>query len=110
MRVSRVGETGPPGLDRAFVRSLTFNTIWVLIGYAPDWLMAWPGGLLGLFLAMTGAAIGVGVLLYQLWPKDGWYRGVHDYASGCRTAQRSRPAFRVRLVSRFPNPPNITVC
>ena len=103
MRVSRVGETGPPGLDRAFVRSLTFNTIWVLIGYAPDWLMAWPGGLLGLFLAMTGAAVGVGVLLYQLWPKDGWYRGVHDFASGCRTAQRSRPAFRVRLVSRFPN-------
>ena len=104
MRVSRVGETGPPGWKRAHVRAIAFGAIWVLIAYAPDWLVAWLGWPLGVFLAVTGAAVGVGLLLYQLWPKEGWYRGVHDFASGCRTAQRRRPAYRVRLVSRYPNP------
>ena len=75
-----------------------------LIAYRPDWLVEWPGGLLGLFLAVSGAAVGVGLLLYQLWPTEGWYRGVHDFASGCRTAQRPRPAHRVRLVSQLPEP------
>ncbi len=104
LRVSRVGHTGPPGLAVALLRSAVFGGVWAAVFGLPGWLVEWVGGAAGALLALASVAVGLGLMLFQLWPKGGWYRGVHDYASGCRTAQRPRPAHRVRLVSRFPNP------
>jgi hypothetical protein len=104
MRVSRVGHTGPPGLGVALLRSAVFGGVWAAVFGLPGWLVEWVGGAAGALLALAGVAVGLGLMLFQLWPKGGWYRGVHDFASGCRTNQRPRPAHRVRLISRYPNP------
>ena len=106
LRVSRVGETGPPGLGRAprpggrVRRHLGADRLRCRTGWSRG-----SGGRSGCSWPSTGAAVGVGLLLCQLWPqRTGWYRGLHDFASGCRVTQRPRPAHRVRLVSRYPNP------
>jgi hypothetical protein len=104
LRVARVGETGPPGLRTALLRTTVFAATWAALFGLPTWILDWVDGPLAVLLALTSAAVGLGVLLRQLWSTGGWYRGIHDLVSGCRTAQLPRPARRVRLVSRFPNP------
>jgi hypothetical protein len=104
LRVSRVGQTGPPGIWRALLRALVFNTIFYAIFVVPQWsvLLAVRG--MGPLLAATSFIVGLLLLFRQLWQSpDGW-RGVHDFVSGCRVIQRSRPGYRLRLVSRQPDP------
>jgi len=101
MRVSRLGQCGPPGVLQGLLRAVTFPGLWVVaIGFT-NWPSGWHLGFLGPLLGVPVAGI---LLLYQLRLTPQGYRGLHDLASGCRVVQRPVRVPRVRLVSRFPNP------
>ncbi|OWK45642.1 protein kinase domain-containing protein [Fimbriiglobus ruber] len=105
LRVVRVGRTGPPGLRAGAVRAGVFALLTNALMVGPEWLVeVWPRGPAGWVLALLGAAVAVAALLLQFRRTAQGWRGVHDFASGCRVVQRPRPAHRVRLASRFPNP------
>ncbi len=104
LRVARVGETGPPGLWAAFLRTLVFNAVWAGVTSAPEWLAVGLGRGAAFALGLPLAVVCIVLLLRQLWRSTHGYRGIHDFASRCRTIQRPRPPERVRLVSRYPNP------
>ena len=90
LRVSRVGETGPPGLIPATIRTLIFNFIWLMLTTIPEWFVDhWPRGVAGGFAAVGSFMLGTILLLLQLkHSKHGW-RGVHDRLSGCRVTSRN---------------------
>lgn len=103
LRVCRVGQTPPPGLGPALVRTAVFNAIWWSMFEVPERAV---GGLgvSGTPLAVAGFALGLTAVLRQLWrSRDGW-RGLHDFAAGTRVVQRPHAPDRTRLVSRFPDP------
>ena len=105
LRVSRVGQTGPPGVWRGAVRATAFALIWmwivdgsrlaVLLGASAQ---AVAGGF-GLFVLGTGFA----ALAVQLRKRWG-FRGLHDFASGCHVTQKPMPARKLRLVIQQPTP------
>ncbi len=103
LRVTRVNRVGPPGLAAAGVRVVAFTASWVVMSAAPEVgveLFGRGGAVAGLGVA----ALGVAVLLLQFRRTAHGWRGVHDFASGCRVVQRPRPPHRPRLVSLFGNP------
>lgn len=109
LRVTKLGEIGPPGLRRGWLRTAVFNGLFfgTLTGFgaALDWKL--PDGTrvvgLGLFgLCAAGLAV-------QLRRTPAGFRGLHDRATGCHTLQRPRPAERVRLAGRFPNPLGVRI-
>ncbi|MFO0850152.1 MAG: protein kinase [Gemmataceae bacterium] len=103
LRVCRVGQTPPPGLGPALVRTVVFNAIWWAMFEVPERAV---GGLgvSGTPLAAGGFVLGLAAVLRQLWrSRDGW-RGLHDFAAGTRVVQRPHTPDRTRLVSRFPDP------
>jgi len=106
LRVARVGQTGPPGLFRAFVRAIVFALIWM-------WIL--DGARLAMFLVTRGEqafgggfslftlATGTAALAVQL--RKPWnFRGLHDFASGCHVTQKPLPARKLRLAIRQPTP------
>lgn len=114
LRVARVGETGPPGILRAGLRTAAFHAL--LFG-----MLAGIGGAIGTIptvakviglstpleqrtlwvaLAVLGAA---GLMLQTVRSAHG-FRGVHDLLTGCLVAQRPLPTRRTRLQSRYPDP------
>src|SRR5262249_5364848 len=103
LRVSKVGQTGPPGLWAAFVRVSVFTAL-IFAGFVlPGWL-AEHGGTAGNLGGALLLGLGASRLLLQLRGTSGGYRGIHDFASGCHVIQRPLPARKLRLVSRHPNP------
>jgi len=100
LRVSRVGQSGPPGLDRGWIRATVFSLVWSWIFYMPAVLNSQLGG--GAALLALGA--GLTALCVQFRRTAGGYRGVHDFASGCHVTQKPLPVRRLRLHPRFPNP------
>jgi serine/threonine protein kinase len=103
LRVCRLGQTAPPGLRAAVVRTVVFNAVWWLMFQVPEWALEGLG-VYGAPIAVVGFVGGLVALLCQLRrTADGW-RGVHDLAAGTRAVQRPRPVERTRLVSRFPDP------
>jgi len=103
LRVTRVGRVGPPGLAAAGLRAVTFNAVTTALYAAPEV----GGELLGAAGAVAGAGVTVAslaILLLQFRRTAHGWRGVHDFASGCRVIQRPRPPHRPRLVSRFGDP------
>src|SRR5262249_37187489 len=103
LRVSKVGQTGPPGLWAAFVRVSVFTALSFAGVVLPGWL-AEHGGTAGKLGGALLLGLGVSGLLLQLRRTSGGYRGIHDFASGCHVIQRPLPARKLRLVSRHPNP------
>jgi hypothetical protein len=109
LRVVRLGEPGPPGLGRALIRTLTFNFLWYVIFLFPSVVI---GAFSGHGPAATffGIVTGIGLCvsgLITLWNqcRVKWkFRGVQDFASGCRVVTRPTPADRASLVSRFGSP------
>jgi uncharacterized RDD family membrane protein YckC len=103
LRVSRPGQTGPPGLWRALVRTAVFHSLLMGVFILPEKLVLLlgpaAGGVLGgaLFLFSAGA------LLAQLRRRWG-YRGLHDLASGCHVTQKPLPHRRLRLPVKHPTP------
>jgi hypothetical protein len=99
LRVSRVGQTGPPGIGGAFLRTVVFHAMLAGLLFAPQRLVEWlgpgVGGAAGGFV-LVAAAVG---LLTQLRRKGG-YRGLHDRASGCHVTRRPIPPRKLRLVFR----------
>lgn len=105
LRVTRVGETGPPGLWSGLVRSAVFALMWVTMTTLPDVFVGdWPSGPTGAVMGIGAFVVGLGLLLVQFRRTFHGYRGAHDFASGCRVVQRRPTPPRVRLVSKFPSP------
>lgn len=100
LRVSRVGQTGPPGLGRAWLRAGVFSALLLLLVNGPAVAAHFGGGLAAL-ATFSGALF---LLLLQLRHTAGGYRGVHDFASGCHVTQKPFPTRRPRLVSAKPSP------
>lgn len=103
LRVSRIGQTGPPGLGRALVRTVVFHALLLSVFVFPEGLVEWlgptAGGLLGGILMLT-AAVAMSAQLRRRWG----YRGVHDLATGCHVTQRPLPARKLRLPVKHPTP------
>ena len=96
LRVSRPGQTGPPGVWRALVRTVVFHAlvfgVFLLPEKAVEWFGHATGGIVGGFsFLVCGAA-----LLAQARRRWG-YRGLHDLASGCHVTQKPLPARKLRL-------------
>lgn len=100
LRVSRVGQTGPPGLERGWVRAAAFALVCFWTLYAPAILDRMIGGI----PAIVAFALGAFALLSQLRRSADGYRGLHDFISGCHITQKPLPVRRLRLVSRNPSP------
>ena len=100
LRVSRVGQSGPPGLERGWVRAAAFAMLWFWTFYSPAIL----GRMLGSVPAIVAVAIGGFALLLQFRRTAGGFRGIHDFLSGCHVTQKPLPVRRLRLLSRHPNP------
>ena len=104
LRVSRLGQTGPPGVWVALARTLVFHAVLVgLVFLIPGLLVEWLGAAGG-FIGFGSLLIGAVLLLSQFRRTAGGYRGVHDFATGCHVTQRPLPVRKLRLVSRRPNP------
>ncbi|MBY0460947.1 MAG: RDD family protein, partial [Gemmataceae bacterium] len=103
LRVSRMGETGPPGVWRAFVRTFVLHAILACFIFIPDWIIAltgWGGG--GL---VRGVVFGIGAAALSVQLRKGFgFRGLHDYASGCHVTQTAHPARKLRLAIHQPTP------
>jgi hypothetical protein len=111
LRVRRVGESGPPGLPRAALRTLAFQTVW----WAPTLAAMGFGLAVGMFELWAALMplcwlISLGVMLaVQLRRTTHGHRGPHDFAAGTHTVQKRLVARRARLVSTHPNPLDRTV-
>jgi len=106
LRVSRVGQTGPPGVFRAALRATVFalTWMWILDGSRLAVLLVAAGeGALGGGFSLFTLATGFAALAVQL--RKSWgFRGLHDFASGCHVTQRPLPARKLRLPVRRPTP------
>ncbi len=103
LRVSRIGQTGPPGVSRALVRVFVFHALLAGAFFIPEELIHWfgpgLGGVLGT-VAFLGSATAILLQVRKKW----CYRGIHDFASGCRVTQRPLGARKLRLAVRQPTP------
>lgn len=103
LRVSRIGQTRPPGLWRALLRTLVFHSLLFSVFWLPEQLVQWfgavTGGVLG-GIAFLGGSVG---LLTQLRRKWG-FRGLHDFATDCHVTQRPLPARKIQLPIKHPTP------
>lgn len=109
LRVVRMGETGPPGLWWASLRSLVFHAIWTGIITGPAFLFSVASDLPpapAFTFILLGAGLGLGCLIALLnqMRSQLQYRGLHDFASDCHVVQRPLRTERRRLVSPFSNP------
>jgi hypothetical protein len=103
LRVSRVGQAGPPGLWHAFVRTIVFLLVLMCVVQFPEWLVVELGRAVGGGLGGGLFVVGVIALLSQLRRTSVGFRGAHDFASGCHVTQRPFPARKLRLVSSHPS-------
>jgi hypothetical protein len=108
LRVSRLGQTEPPGVWRALLRTVVFHILLLSVFIAPEFLVAAvgpvAGGVLGGALFLAGAA----GLLVQFRKRWG-YRGLHDFASQCHVTQKPLPARKLRLPVKHPTPLQATL-
>lgn len=105
LRVTRLGQAGPPGLKWAALRTVIYNGVWlVMLGELNSLLQPVIGKMAAALLFVPLFFIGLAVLLLQLRKSAHGYRGVHDFAAGTRTVRRIDSTRRTRLISRFPNP------
>ncbi len=105
LRVSRLGQTGPPGMRIALLRTGVFHTMLVGVFLLPEKLVEYlgpiAGGVFGGAVFLAGAA-GLLVQLRKKWH----FRGVHDFASECHVTQKPLPARKLRLPVKHPTPLN----
>lgn len=104
LKVSRLDESGPPGLLRGLIRAVVFNLLIGLIFVIPEQLAVHLGRAAGGTLGVLSILAGIVGLAWQLRRTTFGWQGLHDLASGCHVIQRPRAAFRVRLHSRYPHP------
>jgi hypothetical protein len=103
LRIGRVGQTVPPGIWRAFLRTTIFHLLLYGVFLAPEDLVRSLGPAVGGVASGAVFLTSAAVLLIQL-RKKGSYRGLHDLASGCQTTQSLLPARKLRLVIQQPTP------
>jgi hypothetical protein len=103
LRVSRIGQTSPPGIFRAFIRTSIFHFLLFGLIEFPAALIHWLGPVAGGILAGATYIFGGAAILIQLRKKLG-YRGLHDFATKCQVTQNPLPARKLRLVIKHPTP------
>ncbi len=99
LRVSRLGQTTPPGIVRAFIRAIVFlclllglRQLFVFHDDLSSQIGAVAAGILSGFVFLASAA----AILFQLNRRYG-HRGLHDFLSGCHVTQKPLPRRRLRL-------------
>lgn len=103
LRVSKVGGTGPPGVPRAFARTFVLHAILACFFLVPDWVSTLIGTRGG--GAVRGVMFGIGALALSVQLRKGLgFRGLHDFASGCRVTQTPLRARKLRLPVPQPTP------
>ncbi len=103
LRVSRLGQTGPPGLFRAFIRTSIFHSLFFAVVVFPAVAIASLGPIAGGILAGAIYIFGGAAILIQLRKK--WeFRGVHDFVTQCHVTQNPLPARKLRLLINHPTP------
>ncbi len=103
LRVSRLGQTSPPGLVPALIRTTVFLVLLLSIFLMPEKLVEWLGSTAGGILGSLSMLVASTILLLQLRKKWG-YRGLHDLASGCHVTQKPLPSRKLRLSIAQPTP------
>ena len=103
LRVSRVGQTGPPGFWRGLLRTSVFHAMVVAVFLVPEQLVHHLGPVAGGVIGGIVFLLGGAAILSQLRRKWG-YRGLHDYATDCQVTQKPLPARRLRLAIKQPTP------
>ena len=103
LRVSRPGQTGPPGLWRALVRSIVFYMMILGLVVFPEECVRWFGPAIGGAIAGFVVIASVAALLAQVRRRWG-FRGLHDLASNCHVTQNPLPTRKLRLVIKQPTP------
>jgi hypothetical protein len=103
LRVSRLGQTGPPGLLRAILRTVVFHSLVFGVIWLPELLIAWFGATAGGVLGGAAAILSGAGLLVQLRRRWG-FRGLHDFVTGCHVTQRPLPARTIHLPTQHPTP------
>ena len=103
LRIAREGRTEPPGIGRALVRTVAFHALLGGMFFVPEELVQWLGPRIGGALGVVAGgfcAAGMFVQLRRVWG----FRGLHDFASGCRATQKPLRARKLRLAVRQPTP------
>ena len=103
LRVSRVGQTGPPGVGKALVRTVVFHAMLLGMFLFPEELVRLLGRTTGGVLGGVVFVLSAAALLAQVRRKWG-YRGLHDVASDCHVTQKPLPARKLRLPVRHATP------
>lgn len=101
LRVSKVGEVGPPGLKAALIRTLTFNLLLLSALSLPMLLDDIP--FVGVPLAAAAVGLGLVGLFQQVRPSRN-FRGLHDAAAGTRVTVKPRPPHRMKLPAPAESP------
>ncbi|MFO0821746.1 MAG: protein kinase [Gemmataceae bacterium] len=106
LRVSRVGQTEPPGILRGLIRATVFRllmmcvlSIVLLNAELVRHLGVTAGDATSGFLF-----IGAGAALLVQCQRRWGFRGVHDFLSGCQVTQRPLPRRKLRLPVKHPLP------
>lgn len=105
LRVTRLHETGSPGIPAGLLRSTVFHAILFATLIGMGWVVSPPDA--GASLRLVGGIIalaGLTGLAVQLRADRFGHRGLHDRISRSRTVQRPRPVRHRLLQSRYPNP------
>jgi serine/threonine protein kinase len=103
LRVSRLGQSGAPGIARAFLRTAVFHLMLACIVVFPEHMAVWFGSPLGRLCGGALFIIATVLLLIQLRKKWG-FRGIHDFVSRCHVTQHPLPARKLRLAIKRPTP------
>jgi serine/threonine protein kinase len=103
LRVSRLGQTNPPGIGRAFARTTIFHLLLIGVSWVPEQLIVWFKPMVGGFLGGMSFLLTAAALLIQLRKKWG-YRGLHDFATECHVTQNPLPSRKLRLLVQSPTP------
>ncbi len=107
LRVSRVGQTEPPGILRGLVRASVFRILMFSVIVFPEesvrWFEPMIGGIFAGILGGVMLVVGGVALLVQTRRKWG-FRGLHDRVSGCQVTQKPFPRRKLRLPVKHPTP------
>ncbi|MBA4188407.1 MAG: hypothetical protein C0467_10420 [Planctomycetaceae bacterium] len=103
LRVSRVGQTEPPGFLRGLIRATAFRLMMFGLIVFPEECVHWfgpaTGGIVGGFVLVLSG----GALLIQVRRRWG-FRGLHDRITGCHVTQQPLPRRKLRLPVKHPTP------
>jgi eukaryotic-like serine/threonine-protein kinase len=101
LRVTQIGQMGPPGIRRSLYRSFVFHFAFLAVLLLVSVVFQLP--FLGPLIAV-GILVGSAFALIYQRRRSNSHRGFHDLVSGCRVVQRPQGTPPIRLVGLTDNP------